>query len=100
MKIITICGSMKFSDEMKKIAFELESIKGYNVLQCTYNDLNIEMTSEMHEKLKQAHLKKIELSDMIYVVDIDGYIGDSVRKEIEYAKKHQKEIVFHSKNNC
>lgn len=31
---------MKFSEEMKRIAFELESVRGYNVLQCTYNDLN------------------------------------------------------------
>ena len=39
------------------------------------------------------------LSDMIYVVDIDGYIDDSVKKEIEYAKKHKKEIIFNSKDN-
>lgn len=99
MKTVTICGSMKFSEEMKKISFELESDKGYNVLQCTYNDSNIEIDSKMQENLKKAHYKKIDLSDMIYVVDIDGYIGDSVTKEIDYARKHQKKIVFHGGNN-
>ena len=50
----------------------------------------------MLENLKEAHFKKIDLCDMIYVVDIDGYIGASVKKEIEYAKKLEKEIVFYS----
>lgn len=96
MKTVTICGSMKFSKEMTRIAFELETIKGYNVLQCTYNDLNIETTPQMLENLKQSHFCKIDMSDMIYVVDVNGYIGDSVRQEIEYAQKQHKEIVFYS----
>lgn len=97
MKTVTICGSMKFVEEMKRIAFELESIEGYNVLQCTYNESDIEITSEMFENLKQAHFSKIDMSNIIYVVDVNGYIGDSVKQEIEYAKKHHKEIVFYSK---
>lgn len=96
MKTVTICGSMKFSKEMKIVAFELESIAGYNVLQCTYNELNREITPEMFENLNQIHLRKIDMSDMIYVVDVHGYIGNAVEKEIEYAKHHHKEIVFHS----
>lgn len=99
MKTVTICGSMKFSEEMKRIAFELESIRGYNVLQCTYNDLNIEITPKMFDNLKQSHFRKIDMSDTIYVVDINGYIGNSVKQEIEYAKNHHKEILFHSKDN-
>lgn len=45
--------------------------------------------------LEAAHYRKIDLSDGIYVVNIDGYIGNSVRKEIEYAKKHNKEVIYH-----
>lgn len=98
MKTITICGSMKFSKEMKRVAFDLECIKGYNVLQCTYNDMNIDITALMLENLKQAHIRKIDMSDIIYVVDVNGYIGNSVRQEIEYAKTHHKEVVFYSKD--
>ena len=47
------------------------------------------------KKLEKAHYLKIDLSDGIYVVNIDGYIGQSVKKEIEYAKKHNKEIIFY-----
>ena len=36
MKTLTICGSMRFENEMQSIAYDLEAIKGYNVLQCVY----------------------------------------------------------------
>ena len=98
MKTVTICGSMKYEKEMRRIAFELESIKGYNVLQCTYNDFNIRITPMMFENLKKSHFKKIDMSDMIYVVNINSYIGDSVRQEIDYAKTHNVEIVFHDES--
>lgn len=99
MKAVTICGSMKFAEEMKQVAFELESKKGYTVLQCVYNDLKKEITPEMFENLKQAHFKKIEMCDIIFVMDVNGYVGDSVKQEIEYAKTHNKEIIFYSQNN-
>ena len=46
--------------------------------------------------LENAHYRKIELSDAIYVVDIQGYIGNQVSKETAFAKSKGKEVVFHS----
>lgn len=43
------------------------------------------------------HKKKIDISDAIYVVNIDGYIGSSTRSEIEYAKNNGKEVIYHEK---
>lgn len=100
MKIITVCGSMKFSNEMINLSFLLESKKGFNVLQCTYNEQKTEITPKMLENLKKAHYEKIKMSDIIYVVDIDGYIGSSVKKEIEYANKLNKKIIFHSNRSA
>lgn len=37
MKTITICGSMRFSEEMKEVALDLEIHHNMNVLQCVYN---------------------------------------------------------------
>ena len=31
------------------------------------------------------HKRKIDMADEIYVINVDGYIGDSTRSEIEYA---------------
>lgn len=97
MKTYTICGSMRFDKEMRKIAYELEISKGYNILQCVYCVENVVPTKEDLLHLANAHYSKIDLSDGIYVVNIDGYIGESVKKEIEYAKKHDKEILYHCK---
>ncbi len=91
-KIVTICGSMKFKDKMMDIAKDLEIKNKYVVIQCVYSE---DQLSE-NEKLVLAdlHYKKIDISDAIYVVNVDGYIGASTSKEIEYAKKLGKEIMY------
>ena len=99
MKTITICGSMRFEEEMKRIAFFLEAKQGYNVLQCVYNVEKFDISQDEIEQLERAHYSKIDLADAIYVVDIGGYIGDQVKKEIEYAESKGKEIIYHSKMN-
>lgn len=96
MKTITMCGSMKFEREMQAIALCLETKYGFNVLQCVYNPDKQELTPHDLEALKKAHFRKIDMSDGIYVVDIDGYIGSSVREEINYAKEKGKQVILHT----
>lgn len=92
MKVITICGSMKFKNEMIDIATELE-LNGDVVIQCVYfkNDKNL--SDSDFALLSQLHYKKIEMSDAIYVVNVNGYIGNSTKKEIEYARFLNKEVL-------
>ena len=96
MKTVTICGSMRFAAQMANIAFLLETEHSLNVLQCVYNTENQELTQNQIKALEKAHLRKIDLSDAIYVVDLDGYIGPSVQKEMEYAERRGKEIILNS----
>lgn len=96
LKTLTICGSMRFEKEMQKIAYRLETEYGCNTLQCVYPIEGEELAAEHEEALKEAHYQKIDMSDGIYVVDIQGYIGSSVREEMEYAKEKGKEIILHS----
>jgi len=96
MKTVTICGSMKFEKEMQEIAFLLETKHDFNVLQCVYNVDDLEISEKELVSLEKAHFRKIELSDAIYVVDIQGYIGNQVSKEIEYAKSKGKKVILHS----
>ena len=94
MKVITICGSLKFQKEMMIVAEKL-ALKGNCVLTSVYPILeNLKMTDEQLEKLKEAHFKRIELSDSIYVINKDNYIGKSTKLEIEYAQKLGKEIMY------
>ena len=62
------------------------------------NELRIEKEELEKKKISGLDLKwlnnykKIDISDAIYVVNVDGYIGTSTKKEIEYAKSLNKEI--------
>lgn len=99
MKTVTICGSMKFEREMQKIAFDLETKHNMNVLQCVYNDENKEISETERNALAKAHYRKIEISDAIYVVNIQGYIGNAVSEEMRFARLKGKEIILHSEYN-
>ena len=96
MKIITICGSLKFKEEMMIIA-EKMALKGNCILTPVYPVLeNYKRTKEQLLMLKEEHFKRIELSNTILVVNINNYIGNSTNLEIEYAKKLGKEILYYT----
>ena len=38
--------------------------------------------------------RKIDMASEIFVINVGGYIGDSTRSEIEYAKKVGKKINY------
>lgn len=102
MKIITLCGSLKFQKEMMTIA-EKMTLEGNCILTPVYPaSENMERTKKQLIKFKEAHFKRIEFSDAILVVNVNNYIGDSTNLEIEYAKKLGKEIIYYTdliKNN-
>lgn len=94
MKIVTLCGSLKFQKEMMEVA-EKMARKGFCVLTPVFPVLeNDPITEEQLQKMKVAHFKRIELSDAILVVNINHYIGNSTNREIEYAQKLGKEIRY------
>ena len=89
MKIITLCGSLKFKKEMMQTA-EKMALEGNCILTPVYPVLeNCERTDEQLKKLKEEHFKRIELADAILVVNVNNYI-------IEYAKKLGKEILYYT----
>lgn len=96
MKIITLCGSLKFQKQMMEVA-ERVALEGNCVLTPVYPFLkDCKRTEEQLQYLKEAHFKKIEMSDAILVVNVDNYVGDSTKLEIEYAKKLGKEIIYYA----
>lgn len=96
MKIITLCGSLKFQKEMMIIA-EKMALEGNCILTPVYPIIeNCERTDEQLKKLKKEHFKRIELSDAILVINKNNYIGDSTKLEIEYAPKLGKEIMYYT----
>lgn len=97
MKIITVCGSLRFIKEMLQIAEKLE-LEGNSVLLPIYNPNKNKDAFNSDEilMLSKMHKEKIKLSDAVLVVNVDGYIGNSTKDEMEFAKKLNKEIIYYT----
>lgn len=99
MKIICLCGSTKFKSYFESVN-QLETLKGNIVLApgvFGHAD-KIELSVEKKDKLDKLHLKKIDMSNEVIVIDVNKYIGRSTKKEIEYARKNGKIIKYFSKD--
>lgn len=84
--IITLCGSTRFKDLFFEAARDL-TLQGWIVLMpgvFGHAD-NFEWTDEQKKNLDELHLEKIRMSNAVFLLNKGGYIGESTRKEIEYA---------------
>lgn len=96
--IFTLCGSTKFKDDFIRVEEEL-TLKGNIVLTVGLfghadNKYDTVIDDKTKAELDELHKRKIDISDAIYVINRDGYIGESTRNEIEYAKSKCKIIVY------
>lgn len=96
-KIITICGSLRFMNEIMDIAEKME-LEGNCMISPIYptNSDKDAYTDEEAEMLDKMHKEKIKISDAILVVNVNGYVGESTKSEIEYAKSLNKEIIYYT----
>lgn len=94
-KIVCLCGSTKFKEAFEKANRE-ETAKGNIVLTVAmFGHLEgLDMDSEEKKTFDAVHDSKIELADEVLVLNIDGYIGETTKAEIEYAKSLNKEIRY------
>ena len=93
--IITLCGSTKFKDEFLEVQKQL-TLQGHIVLSVglfAHAD-NLELSREDKVRLDNLHKEKINMSDAIFVINKDGYIGESTYSEIDWADRMKKEIYF------
>jgi hypothetical protein len=95
-KIITLCGSTKFRDEFnaeqKRLTLEGNIVISVGLFG--HSGDNEVWSESKKEMLDDMHLRKIDLSDEIFIINVGGYIGPSTRSEIEYAKKTNKSVRY------
>lgn len=98
-KVITLCGSTKFKDDFLREQKRL-SLEGNIVitLGCFGHSEGEVWTEETKKLLDDMHKCKIDMADEIFVINKNGYIGESTKSEIEYAKKHGKKVNFMENN--
>lgn len=102
-KVITLCGSTRFKEQFLKVQKDL-TLQGNIVLSVGLfghsNDLEVwenkaEGTlTKTKEMLDDMHKRKIDMADEIFVINVNGYIGESTKSEIEYAKAHGKKVQY------
>lgn len=119
--VITMCGSSRFCDIMAVCAWLLEKEEGvvtmglhllpdwYKPTTLTVEEVAILAGQEgnillpeghlaelegVAEHFDNLHLKKIDISDGIFVVDWNKYIGESTQREIHYASLNRKGVRY------
>ena len=92
---ITLCGSARF-EEHWKVWNKVLSLSGHTVfsLACMPSDNGGKdwYTPEQKRRLDAVHKLKIQRSDAIAVLNVDGYVGESTLSEIEHARLLDKRI--------
>ena len=95
-KVITLCGSTRFKDAFIEAQKRL-TLEGNIVISVGLfghsgdNEVWTEGTKEM---LDDMHLRKIDMADEVYVINVGGYIGSSTKAEIRYAMATGKQVRY------
>jgi len=102
-KVITLCGSTRFKDQFfeaqKRLTLEGNivisvGLFGHSGDTEVWEGMDEGTRSKTKEMLDDMHKRKIDMADGIYVINVDGYIGESTKSEIEYALSHGKTIEY------
>ena len=95
-KVITLCGSHKFKEAFSMVKREL-TMQGYIVIDpYIFNqdmDHDRSFVENNKDLLASIHEKRILMSDGIYVVNVDGYIGEDTEREIQFAIQNGKFVM-------
>lgn|SRR5512138_337734 len=100
--VVCLCGSTRFMDVFEEATIR-ETLAGKIVLSVGCNlradhefwsDKTPEETDALKARLDALHLRKIDMADEVLVLNVDGYIGDSTRREIAYAVSLGRHVHF------
>ena len=101
--VITLCGSTRFKKEFMDLQKQL-TLEGNIVISVglfghsgdseVWENMDEGTLTKTKEMLDDMHKRKIDMADLIYVINVGGYIGDSTCSEIDYAKAHGKRVNY------
>lgn len=102
-KVVTLCGSTKFKDQFMQVQKEL-TLKGYIVISVglfghsgdneVWENMDEGTLTKTKEMLDDMHKRKIDMADEIFVINVNGYIGESTKSEIQYALNKGKKLII------
>lgn len=97
--VVCLCGSTRFYQAFQEANYR-ETMAGRIVLSVGFyphsakqvHGEDLGCSPEQKVMLDALHKRKIDLADEILVLNVNGYVGDSTRSEIEYAHQQGKQI--------
>lgn len=96
-KVVTICSSNRFRYRIPEIKKEL-TMQGYIVIDPVLFDTSINRDANFVKDNKslliEMHKRRILMSDLIYVVNVGGFISEHVQHEIDFAIEHGKGVML------
>ena len=102
-KVICLCGSTRFTEEMLIVQWNFTK-QGHVVLSwCALPDNYMKVHKDkahvgdqegVKEIVDEVHKRKIDLADEVFVININGYIGESTTSEVLYAMEQGKSVRY------
>ncbi len=102
-KVVTLCGSTRFKDAFMEVQKRL-TLEGNIVISVglfghsgdneVWENMDEGTLTATKAMLDDMHKRKIDMADEIFVINVGGYIGESTRSEIEYAKACGKRVNY------
>ncbi len=98
--IVCLCGSTRFWRTYQEAGLQ-ETLAGKIVLSIGaasgtdddhFGNLPREEYDAVKARLDWLHMRKIDLADEVLILNVDGYIGESTRNELAYAR-HQGKVI-------
>ncbi len=100
--IVCLCGSTRFWRTFQEASLKL-TLGGAIVLSIGaasgtddehFGNLDRASYDQVKEELDELHLRKIDLADEVLILNVDGYLGTSTRRELAYARSLGKPVHF------
>ena len=92
--VITLCGSTRFKEDFERVNRELTLAGNIVISVGCFGHAGDAFTDEEKVMLDDIHKRKIDMADAIYVINKNGYIGESTKSEIKYALEHGKQVML------
>ncbi len=102
-KVITLCGSTRFEADFAEVNRRLTlegcvvlSLGMFSLPDVPDHDWTTD-SADLKGRLAGVHRQKIRMADEVYIVDPGGYVGESTRREIDYAESLGKPVRYLSR---
>ena len=92
--VVCLCGSTRFRDEFTEANRDATMAGKIILAPGVFGHNGDPLTDEDKQRLDTLHLAKIDMADEVLVVNPGGYIGESTRREVDYAERMGKPVHY------